>query len=153
MPGPPPGDFLAQLQARQKAAAADADAPRKPPGGGFLAELKGGGGGVQGAAKKAAPKPTKKESPKCPPGKLFQFDADLHAFLFDHSKETPCLVKDQHGNEATDIFIPLAPCMYRLTDYTFAQKEPVELDRCIIKLGVLRCLARELKNLNGLLWS
>jgi len=36
-----------------------------------------------------------------------------------------------------------------MTDYTYAKKEPVELERCLLKLGVLRCLERECEILNG----
>lgn len=41
------------------------------------------------------------------------------------------------------VVIPLAPCIYRLCDYTLSKREPVQLGRVISKLGVLRCLQRE----------
>ena len=63
------------------------------------------------------------------------------------------LTADSNGNESVDILVPLAPCVYRMTDYTIAKKQPVEMRRCIIKLGVLRCLQRECKTINNLLWS
>lgn len=89
----------------------------------------------------------------------FVYNETLDAFLFfstpdqQPSSFTVRLVPDQFGNDTTDILVPLAPCIYRLTDYTIAKKEPVALERCVHKLGVLRCLARECRNLNGLLWN
>ena len=84
-----------------------------------------------------------------PDGKLFHFDASSETFLFDlrHEHTSPRLLPDSH-----DIGVPLAPCVYRMTDYTLAKKEPVALKRCLLKLGVLRCLQRECANLNRLLW-
>jgi hypothetical protein len=52
-----------------------------------------------------------------------------------------------------EVVVPLAPCVYRMTDYTYSKKEPVKLDRCLNKLGVLRCLSRECDALNQLLMS
>jgi len=130
-----PGDLIAQIQEKKNA--------RR----------------VKETTKTAAPQqPVNKPSAtfatqtKVPPGKLFHFDSSKEVFLFDLSKDTPCRVEDRYKNADTDILIPLAPCIYRLTDYTFAKKEPVELRRCILKLGVLRCLERECKILNNLLW-
>ena len=122
-----PADLMKSLQARQAAAA--------------------GGDGTAVAPKAKAAKPT------CPEGKLFHYEESLDAFLFDHSKTTPKLTPDAHGNADTDILVPLPPCAYRMTDYTLAKKEPVLLKRCVLKLGVLRCLQRECENLNHLLWS
>jgi hypothetical protein len=34
----------------------------------------------------------------------------------------------------TFIDIPLAPCVYRMTDYTLAKREPISLARCVQKL-------------------
>jgi hypothetical protein len=75
----------------------------------------------------------------------------MEAFLFDLSLDQPEFVADAHGNAETDILVPLAPCAYRLADYTLAKREPVLLQRCLIKLGVLRCLQRECGTLNQLL--
>ncbi|KAG7367454.1 phospholipid-translocating P-type ATPase, flippase [Nitzschia inconspicua] len=88
---------------------------------------------------------------------VFEFDVERNAFLFfkdgDNPKNfVPKLKEDKYGNPDTDICIPLAPCAYRMTDYTFAKREPVALDKCLIKLGVLRCLQRECKVFNQLLW-
>eukprot|EP00934_Nitzschia_sp_Nitz4_P000117 Nitzschia sp. Nitz4//scaffold13_size275219//17585//20152//NITZ4_000837-RA/size275219-processed-gene-0.122-mRNA-1//-1//CDS//3329535903//117//frame0 len=151
MPGP--ADLFAQIQARN-AEGGDDDAPAAPKPN-FLASLqkRQAAAAAQATGKSAAaPALKKKEAPRCPPGKLFDYDESLEAFLFDITKDQALLVPDVHGNEGTDILIPLAPCAYRLTDYTFAKKEPVKLERCIVKLGVLRCLQRECGNLNQLLW-
>ena len=149
MPGPPPAALAAALQAKMGG--------KKPPaavGGGGAADLMASLQARQQAAgaTSAAPK-AKVVKPTCPEGKLFQFDESLDAFLFDHSNTTPRLTQDAHGNADTDILVPLPPCAYRMTDYTLAKKEPVLLKRCVLKLGVLRCLQRECENLNHLLWS
>jgi DNA replication protein DnaC len=93
-------------------------------------------------------------APQFPPGKLFHYDETLEAFVLDHSTMNggPKLVPDKYGHNDTDICIPLAPCVYRMTDYTLAKKEPITLQRCVLKLGVLRCLARECVTINNLLW-
>mmetsp|Transcript_29171 Transcript_29171/g.67914 ORF Transcript_29171/g.67914 Transcript_29171/m.67914 type:complete len:812 (-) Transcript_29171:845-3280(-) len=88
----------------------------------------------------------------CPEGKLFHYDESLDAFLFDFSKDSPRLTADVNGQADTDILVPLPNCIYRLSDYTLAKKEPILLKRCLLKLNVLRCLAREQQNLNNLLW-
>jgi len=109
------------------------------------------------ASKRGSPPPPKKKeappTPTIPEGKLFHFDAEKEHFLFDLTKQQPMLTADSNGNENVDILVPLAPCVYRMTDYTIAKKQPIEMRRCIIKLGVLRCLQRECKTINNLLWS
>lgn len=107
------------------------------------------GGGLPPPPKKPEAPPT----PTIPEGKLFHYDAEKEEFLFDLTKQEPMLTADSNGNENVDILVPLAPCVYRMTDYTIAKKQPVEMRRCIIKLGVLRCLQRECKTINNLLWS
>eukprot|EP00339_Tiarina_fusa_P008612 CAMPEP_0117017234 /NCGR_PEP_ID=MMETSP0472-20121206/13487_1 /TAXON_ID=693140 ORGANISM="Tiarina fusus, Strain LIS" /NCGR_SAMPLE_ID=MMETSP0472 /ASSEMBLY_ACC=CAM_ASM_000603 /LENGTH=865 /DNA_ID=CAMNT_0004721545 /DNA_START=151 /DNA_END=2749 /DNA_ORIENTATION=+ len=137
---------------------------RKPPGGGgggppglaAALQKRGGPPGAAAAAAAAASKPKPKNPFKQSADAIYEFDANLNAFLFFGEKDTPSsfaptLVKDKFGNEDTDISIPLAPCAYRMSDYTFAKKEPVVLDKCLIKLGVLRCLQRECETLNRLL--
>mmetsp|Transcript_58525 Transcript_58525/g.143179 ORF Transcript_58525/g.143179 Transcript_58525/m.143179 type:complete len:877 (+) Transcript_58525:96-2726(+) len=90
----------------------------------------------------------------CPDDKIFIYDTDIESFLFNFSNKEPAptLVTDQYGNQSVDILVPLAPCVYRMTDYTFAKKQPILLKKCIAKLNVLRCLQRERDNLNRLLW-
>eukprot|EP00980_Cylindrotheca_fusiformis_P021708 scaffold8535_cov132-Cylindrotheca_fusiformis.AAC.16 len=129
-----------------------------PPPSALMAALaaKQAGGPSSGAPKPAAvPAPTKKAEPvaQIPEGKLFHYDSEKEYFLFDLSKQEPLLVSDKFGNENVDVLVPLAPCVYRMTDYTIAKKQPIELRRCILKLGVLRCLQRECKTINNLLWS
>lgn len=114
-------------------------------------------GGPKAAAAKAAtsaPLPKKEEpAAQIPEGKLFHCESEKEHFLFDLSKQEPLLAADIFGNADVDILVPLAPCVYRMTDYTIAKKQPIEIRRCILKLGVLRCLQRECKTLNNLLWS
>ncbi|KAL3930045.1 MAG: hypothetical protein SGBAC_011944 [Bacillariaceae sp.] len=134
---PAPAGLMAALQAKQ------AGGPK----------IGGGGGGPR-----LPPPPQKKkkeEEPTAliPEGKLFHFEAEKEQFLFDLTKQEPILTDDANGNADVDILVPLAPCVYRMTDYTIAKKQPVEMRRCIIKLGVLRCLQRECKTINNLLWS
>jgi len=146
MPGP--GDLFAQIKARGDE---DGGAKKAPPAG-LMAALQAQKGPPPAAAavakKPAAPSPTA----TVPEGKIFHYDESLDAFIFDHSNAPPCLTSDKYGNADTDILVPLAPCAYRMTDYTLAKKEPVLLQRCVSKLGVLRCLDRECDNLNNLLW-
>lgn len=134
MPGP--ADLMAALQAKQAG--------------------RGPGAAAARAAAMAAPQPKKQEEEaavKIPDGKLFHFIPEKEEFLFDLNKQEPILTEDKFGNADVDILVPLAPCIYRMTDYTIAKKQPIELRRCILKLGVLRCLQRECKNINNLLWS
>jgi hypothetical protein len=100
-----------------------------------------------------APAPKKVEPvAQFPEGKLFLYDSEREQFLFDLTKQTPLLIADEFGNSDCDILVPIAPCVYRMTDYTIAKKQPIEMRRCILKLGVLRCLQRECKIMNKLLW-
>jgi len=153
MPGPPPAALAAALAARKS--------PGEGGGGGggpagLLASLKARQDGAAAATGEGAkPKAAAAAKPTCPDDKLFVYDETLDSFLLNHSadKAAPKLTTDDHGNADTDILVPLPPCVYRMTDYTLAKKEPVELRRCVLKLGVLRCLQRECDNLNNLLWS
>lgn len=162
---PPPKDLFAQIKAKNETS------PKRNNGLGnnaLLASLKSRQAAASasiGEAKTAtttrsgnATKNNGKSSstPAIPPGKLFIFDETTKSFHFDltspdaiHARIGP----DTHGNDNVDIIVPLAPCAYRMTDYTYSKKEPVELHRCVNKLGVLRCLERECKTLNSLLWS
>ena len=155
MPGP--ADLMAHIAARGKEAGQEPTMGKKGAPVGLMAALE---------ARKTAPTPksettksspstkpaVSKSTPQVPEGKLFHYDESVQGFLFDFSNSTPRLTRDAHGNEQTDILVPLPPCVYRMTDYTLAKKEPVLLKRCLLKLNVLRCLARECDNLNNLLW-
>jgi hypothetical protein len=98
----------------------------------------------------------------------FVYDETIQSFLFavhhgdtnkmnnDNKKDylsEPSLIPDMYQNDNTNIVIPLAPCIYRMTDYTYSKKEPITLHRCILKLGVLRCFQRECHTINTLLWN
>ena len=169
MPGP--SDLLAQIQARQTAAVnAAAPSVGSTTGGGdapnpLAAMLKARNNtavataAVAAAAAPSKSKPTTSSSDtpfRTDRDKPFSFDSTLRAFLFFAPGETansfvPKLESDAYGNADTNILVPLAPCIYRLTDYTLAKREPVTLQRCILKLGVLRCLKRECQAMNHLL--
>ena len=85
-------------------------------------------------------------------GKLYAFNDETNAFVFDFTSRdatTPRLA----GAKGAEIVVPLAPCVYRMTDYTFSKKEPISLSRIVNKLGVLRCLERECGQLNRLIAS
>lgn len=148
MPLPPPPAHLAALTAN-KAGGGGGSKPKGPAG--LMAAMQAKQAAA--AAAPAAPAAKKPPKPTCPDGKLFVYDESLDSFLVNHSKDTPCLTQDDHGNADTNILVPLAPCVYRMTDYTLAKKEPILLKRCVLKLGVLRALQRECENLNLLLWS
>jgi len=175
MPGP--GDLFAQIKA-QKQKGDEGDIPKGKseigasissikaagPGAAFLTAINAkqrrgagrGNGGGSASASAAVPANSsvggkKKEERLCPEGKLFDFDSSNDAFLFDLTKQSPCLTADGCGNGDTDILVPLAPCVYRMTDYTIAKGEPVLLRKCVLKLNVLRCLERECGTINNLL--
>ncbi|KAL7573806.1 hypothetical protein ACA910_007832 [Epithemia clementina (nom. ined.)] len=152
-------DLMAHLKARHKDAAEEENQmERRGAPIGLMAALEGRktappSNKTSSDAEKTAFPPKKKENVhKVPEGKLFHYEESLEAFLFDFANETPRLTRDASGNMQTDILVPLPPCVYRMTDYTLAKKEPILLQRCLLKLNVLRCLARECDNLNRLLW-
>eukprot|EP00978_Attheya_sp_CCMP212_P042804 scaffold267418_cov47-Attheya_sp.AAC.1 len=152
-----PGDMFAQIKARAANGNGESSTKRAPPAGLMAAlQAKQQGGGDTSAPKAKAKLPTvsvtKLPTAVIPEGKLFHFDPEQDSFLVDLSNSTPRLVRDQYGNPETDILVPLAPCVYRMTDYTLAKQEPITLHRCLLKLNVLRCLQRECANLNQLLW-
>jgi hypothetical protein len=107
-------------------------------------------------------KTTSSACASCPEDKLFIYDKESDAFLFHHPSPTnntgnksqaaePRLqVADGTKKVQTIILVPLAPCIYRLLDYTLAKKKPIQRSNCINKLGVLRCLQRECLTLNNL---
>lgn len=153
MPGP--GDLLAQIEARRKDDdAKDARAKRPSPLAAMLQARNNahpkGSANESAVLVKSAASPA---STEIPVGQFFRYDASEEAFLFDMSSTTPHLTEDKHGNAITDIVVPLAPCVYRMTDYTISKQEPITLQRCLLKLNVLRCLARECAVLNKLLWQ
>lgn len=82
------------------------------------------------------------------PGKLFDYDTATKCFQFDFSLTDPVLLPD---DEQIAIAIPLVNCLYRMTDYTLQKKQPIELHRVLLKLGVIKCLQRELQSMNALL--
>ncbi|KAL7489335.1 hypothetical protein ACHAW6_014943 [Cyclotella cf. meneghiniana] len=88
-----------------------------------------------------------------PPGKLFVYNEETSSFHFDLSLTDAHLAPDAHANPSVDVVVPLAPCVYRMTDHTFHKGEPLRIERCINKLGVLRCLRRECDELNSLIWG
>lgn len=161
---PPPADFLAQIKTSKAAAQGNSDTGTfsagfntTTPHNALLASLQkrqaqNNGGPASSAFPPNDPKATastaKANRPVCPPGKIFHYDEDLEAFLFDFDQQPqqPIFVKEDDGGDI--LRVPLAPCIYRLSDYTFAKKEPILLQKCLIKLGVLRCFQRECKALN-----
>ena len=162
MPGP--ADLMAALKAKQQQQAENTAAPPNLAAA-LAARQKAAvvpGAAAAGTAAAGTAAAATKKKPSGPPlrtdmDKSFQYDKSLDAFLLfaDGQKVAdfvPTLVDDEHGNAQTDILIPLAPCAYRMCDYTLSKREPLELRRCVLKLGVLRCLQRECKTLNDLLW-
>ena len=178
---PPPANLLAQIQSKKPGKGAPKKVI--PFGGGsggnnaLLASIKSRQAAAAAAASsndgvevtiKDGPKVTTTTSGDAPgltssavvtPGKLFMYNINNKSkeeFHFDLSSPNAIsarLIDDAHGNAHTDINVPLAPCVYRMTDYTYKKQEPILLSRCVNKLGVLRCLARECTQLNTLLWN
>jgi DNA replication protein DnaC len=160
MPTAPP-NLLAQLQKRASGSSSSNNNENGNPASPSLlaaAMKKRASGGPPAPPPGASGGATKSKSARHKTSDvIFEYDADLKAFLFFNENDSlkdfvPKLVEDVHGNADTDISIPLAPCAYRMADYTFARKEPVALEKCLIKLGVLRCLQRECQTFNQLLW-
>lgn len=120
----------------------------------FLTQIQGRGGppGLAAALSKRAPEEVlpKKKLFKSNEHEPFEYHEELQAFLLLNEGDTPSKLVPTLQDDLT-IVIPLAPCVYRMTDYTLAKQEPVLLQRCILKLNVLRCLAREAITLNTLL--
>uniref|UniRef100_A0A6S8JUK5 AAA+ ATPase domain-containing protein n=1 Tax=Amphora coffeiformis TaxID=265554 RepID=A0A6S8JUK5_9STRA len=145
-PLPPPPNLAAALQARH---AKDAPPFEKPSS--------------------SSSKPVTAESVWHEGSGPYSFDKERRAFVFFREGQkatdfvptfvTTTLQNNDNDNQQqgqqeqhTDIIVPLAPCVYRMCDYTIAKREPVALERCVLKLGVLRCLQRECQTLNALLW-
>jgi len=72
--------------------------------------------------------------------KVFEFANDQFLFFQEGQKHTDLVPK----LESKVLTIPLAPCAYRMTDYTLAKQEPIALERCVYKINVFRCLSREM---------
>ncbi len=132
MPGP--ADLLAQIQSR-----------KGPPG--LAAAL---------AQRTSGPPSSSEDAPKVVSSKRFktnetpfEYCEDIQSFLLLTENDTPFTLVPELQDDV--VVIPLAPCVYRMTDYTLAKQEPILLQRCILKLNVLRCLARETKTINQLL--
>ncbi|KAL7535480.1 hypothetical protein ACHAXR_006515 [Thalassiosira sp. AJA248-18] len=140
--------LLAAIQSRQQSAAAAAAAASST--------TTAATNGVTAATKSSIANAAASSSP-LPPGKLFIYNQETESFQFDTTTNPAAsaarLAPDMHGNPNVDIIVPLAPCVYRMTDYTYSKREPILLSRCVNKLGVLRCLLRECGELNALLWS
>ena len=83
---------------------------------------------------------------------LLEEDASVHFAV--HQPNAAEALKDAillSSSPRSIIQVPLAPCVYRMTDRTLAKKEPIPLSQCVHQLGVLRCLARECQILNDLM--
>ena len=135
----------------------------------LFAQIQGRGGGPPGLAAALAKRSSRPNVPTAKgeetnetskaPKKLFksnkeepfEYNSDLQAFLFLTEQDTPSQLVPLILEDDAVVVIPLAPCVYRMTDYTLAKQEPILLQRCILKLNVLRCLLRETGTLNTLL--
>lgn len=136
--------LLAALQSRQAKAA----------GNGAAASGASKSKSDAGASSSGWKKKQNNVSSPVPPGKLFIYSEEMESFQFDLTSSDAInarLATDARGNASTSIVVPLAPCVYRMTDYTYSKKEPILLSRCVNKLGVLRCLERECTTLNALI--
>jgi hypothetical protein len=171
---PPPADLLAQIKSKQRstedgntaAASASNDSPSLPskrsvggpPNNALLAAIQAKSNGdnnnklakpqTKPQTKAAAADPTE----MIPSDQLFMYNPSNESFQLNLTSNftEPKLLREE-GSNNTIIVVPLAPCVYRMTDYTYTKKEPISLSRCINKLNVLRCLQRECDQLNLLL--
>ena len=171
---PPPANLLAQIKSKQRstedgnttaAASASNDSPSLPkrsvggpPNNALLAAIQAKSNGdnnnklVKPQTKSAAPTAEEDPTEIIPSNQLFMYNTSNESFQFNltSSFTEPKLLQEEESNN-TVVVVPLAPCVYRMTDYTYTKKEPILLSRCINKLNVLRCLQRESDQLNRLL--
>ena len=162
---PPPKDLLAQIKAKKQNEPDSSNDIVKPDTNLLVAAIQKK---QRAPSASSAATPIKNNdivAPAVLPGddasdiskqKLFTFDKETSSFIFDLTSPTAVaarLAPDANDNPETDIVVPLAPCVYRMTDYTYNKKEHILLERCINKLGVLRCLAKECNVLNSLIWE
>ncbi|GAX27957.1 hypothetical protein FisN_32Lh021 [Fistulifera solaris] len=133
MPGP--ADLLAQIQSR-----------KGPPG--LAAALAQQTSPLSSTSSEDAPKVVSSKQFKTHETP-FEYAEDIQAFLLLSKDDKPTTLVPVLEEDV--VVIPLAPCVYRMTDYTLAKQEPILLQRCILKLNVLRCLVCESQTLNTLL--
>ncbi len=162
---PPPANLLAQIKAKNQSSSNDVDTSSgaKPPNALLAAiQAKQTAAAAASAHHSSSNTPSSNKSNKSaalesesaavPSDKLFIYNDTNESFQFNltphHSEPKLVVVVENNTNE---IIVPLAPCVYRMTDYTYFKKEPILLSRCINKLNVLRCLQRECDQLNILL--
>lgn len=160
---PPPADLLAQIKSKQRSpedgnatasASNSSSLPKRsvggPPNNALLAAIqaKSNNKVAKPQTKAAAADPTE----IIPSDELFMYNPSNESFQLNLTSNftEPKLLREE-GSNNTVIVVPLAPCVYRMTDYTYSKKEPILLSRCINKLNVLRCLQRECDQLNLLL--
>lgn len=173
---PPPADLLAQIKSKQRptedgntaAAAASASnsssLPKRgvggPPNNALLAAIQAKSNGdnnnklAKPQTKAAVPAAAPADSTEIiPSDQLFMYNPSNESFQFNLTSNftEPKLLREEESNNTVIVVVPLAPCVYRMTDYTYTKKEPILLSRCINKLNVLRCLQRECDQLNLLL--
>ena len=161
---PPPKDLLAQIKAKKQNEPDSSNDVAKPDTSALMAAIQNKQRASSAhstttsinhttAATTVSPRSNTSDIPK---GKLFTFDKETSSFIFDLTSPAAIaarLAPDTNGNSEADIVVPLAPCVYRMTDYTYNKKEPILLERSVNKLGVLRCLAKECTVLNSLIWE
>ena len=151
---PPPANLLAQIKAKKSSSEHEdtsSSGAAKPNA--LLAAIQAkqsaaSTGGMKSHSSSKSNAPTL--SSAVPSDKLFMYNDSKKSFQFNLDKinTEPKLIASNN-----EIIVPLAPCVYRMTDYTYSKKEPILLSRCINKLNVLRCLLRECDQLNMLLES
>lgn len=160
MPPPPPINLLAELKAKK---GGNDDSNTKNAG--LMAALKSrsaaAGPPTTSSMSASTPHHHKKKltKHKTTTDTSFEFVEEMQSFLLfsegqrhDDDSFSPRLKRPPTNSSSSVILrVPLAPCVYRMCDYTFAKQEAVELKRCLLKLGVLRSLERELATLNALL--
>jgi hypothetical protein len=149
---PAGADFLAQIQGQNKQ---EHDVPARPAVNPLTAMLQKRNAGPPASINNQqtkATETTKRSSEflfRSDQSKPFYFDTERQGFVFFAEHQTLDSFVPRRLDCGT-IEIPLAPCIYRLTDYTLLKKEIIALQRCIVKLGVLRCLERECQTFNAL---
>ena len=144
---PPPANLLAQIKEAKKSSSEDGFTSRSSSS--SSSANPGRSNALLAAIQAAQAAAASVDQSAVPSDKLFIYNNSAESFQFN-LKPIPTEPKLLENNNEI-IIVPLAPCVYRMTDYTYSKKEPILLSRCINKLNVLRCLQRECDQLNILL--
>jgi len=157
---PPPANLLAQIKAKKSSSSEDDYLMCPRPNNSLLAAIQAKQTVAAASVDHSSSSPKSNKTTPASESSAAVLPSDNTLFVYnDTHKSFQFNLTPQHtepklrhdDNQNNEIVVPLAPCVYRMTDYTYSKKEPILLSRCINKLNVLRCLQRECDQLNLLL--